>query len=186
MCLSVATFSVLRSNFLLDYIVSEKKTWNPKKHFCRHEKTCLNTFRMKFRRSWRRIITWRKKNIINNQIHRKKFSNCWLDRVPNAYERPPGPGPPGACRSGACLPDLFFIDRASLYSSTHSIQFTKKRCLQFTKCKQTAEKSQKDNEMMCVQPAAVQLLCKQQFLRPLDFSRSKIEISMKRCRRKSS
>lgn len=152
-------------------------TWN---------KTCLNTFRMKFRRSWRRIITWRKKNIINNQIHRKKFSNCWLDRVPNAYERPPGPGPPGACRSGACLPDLFFIDRASLYSSTHSIQFTKKRCLQFTKCKQTAEKSQKDNEMMCVQPAAVQLLCKQQFLRPLDFSRSKIEISMKRCRRKSS
>ena len=49
-----------------------------------------------------------------------------------AQQRPPGPGPPGACRSGACLPDLFFIDRASLYSSTHSIQFTKKRCLQFT------------------------------------------------------
>lgn len=67
-CLSVATFSVLRSNFFQKYpwfivsIEEKQTTWNPKKHFFLFEKERKNPkcdffFRMKnpLRRSWRRL-----------------------------------------------------------------------------------------------------------------------------------
>jgi len=75
-CVQISSLIILKN-------MNSKETF-----FCVEEEKKSKCFRMKLRRSWRRSkIMWRikMKNIIIKFRNRKKFSNCWLDRVPNAY-----------------------------------------------------------------------------------------------------